>query len=147
MSFYRDGNLCFFPPSLISLKHLTKLDLSRTEVGSEKNDMDNLFAFAKAHPNMEYLGLYSSILSYSLDDDNTIDFEVNNALELMCLIAEKMNFSYDTDWNTQRLGKVLIDELNNPNRSTEKTETKLATPATNLGANVVDLNQATDVQR
>lgn len=120
--------------------------MSRTEVGSEENDMDNLFAFAKAHPNMEYLGLYSSILSYSLDDDNTIDFEVNNALELMCLIAEKMNFSYDTDWNTQRLGKVLIDELNNPNRSTEKTETKLATPATNLGANVVDLNQDPDVQ-
>lgn len=79
-------------------------------------------------------------------ENDSIDFEVNNALGLMRIIAEKMNFSYDPEWNTQRLGRVLIDELNNPNRSAEKAATKQATTSTNLGANVVDLSQDPDVQ-
>lgn len=69
MSFYRDEALCFFPPSLSKLAALTKLDIGRTEAGSEEEDMDNLFAFAKAHPNMEYLGLSGSILGNELDDN------------------------------------------------------------------------------
>lgn len=72
MSFYRNYNLTFFPESLIQLKSLTHLNLSRTNLGEDdaEGDLERLLAFAKAHPGMEELDLSGTPLAYELEDDN-----------------------------------------------------------------------------
>lgn len=59
------------------------------------------------------------------NDDNTIDFEVDNAKGLMRLISKAIGFEYDPDWNTQTLGSKLIDVLNGSNQKTEETSSAL----------------------
>lgn len=48
------------------------------------------------------------------NEDNSINFEVDNAKGLMRLISRKISFQYDINWNTQTLGAKLIDFINNP---------------------------------
>lgn len=59
------------------------------------------------------------------NEDNSIDFEVDNAKGLMRLISRKISFQYDTNWNTQTLGAKLIDFINNPTE--QAVEGSLAT--------------------
>ncbi|AKG15909.2 hypothetical protein [Moraxella bovoculi] len=82
LSFYDNGNLCYFPESLIKLKNLTSLSLSYTNLGEDmpEEDLELLLEFAKAHPEMDELSLRNTSLAYELDDNDEVMAELKKLM-------------------------------------------------------------------
>lgn len=82
MDFCENTYLCFFPESLIQIKSLAYLNLSRTCLGEDmpEKDLEHLLAFAKAHPKMKELNLRATSLAYELEDNNEVMAELKKLM-------------------------------------------------------------------
>lgn len=77
ISLRKSEYLLWFPKEFVNFKHLKRLDLSRTECGGEEleQDIETLFNFAKAHPEMERIDLSGTFLADALDSEKLAELQ------------------------------------------------------------------------
>lgn len=73
----RSSYLVHFPKEFVNFKHLKYLDLSQSDCGYEEpeQDIETLFNFAKAHPEMERIDLSSTYLGEALNSEQLAELQ------------------------------------------------------------------------